>query len=91
MRWIRPSSVLGLHRVVEVAAQQRPLAPGQVAGCDPQGGVVDDGAWDEAALQAGGLVGADLGDTKLLLDVLGVAAADRIMDRPGQQAPLTLP
>src|ERR1039458_1065942 len=75
---------------MEVAAQQRAPAAGQIARGDPDRGIDHDRMRDQAALQTRVLVSLDLRDAKLLLDLVSVSPADRVADRPREQIAIDL-
>jgi hypothetical protein len=76
--------VIRLDRVVEVAAEQRPLAAGPIAGADPEALVGQQRDREQPALEAGGLLGQHLRGAQLLADRVGLPALDGVEDRAAQ-------
>jgi hypothetical protein len=77
-------AVARVHEVVEVAAQQSALAARAMPGADQQRAVVEDRHRQQPAFQARRLLGQDLGRAQPLADAVGLAALDRVKDRPAQ-------
>ena len=73
-----------LGDVEEVAAQQCPVAPRVVARRDPHRVVADQRSRRKPAFQSSDLTRLGLGQTKLLAGLVGLAATDRIANRPRQ-------
>ena len=78
-------AVAALDDVVEVAAQQRLLGAGLVAGEDPHLRVLDQRGGEQTALQAGVLVGAQPGVAQRPAHPVGAAALDGVAHGPGQR------
>jgi hypothetical protein len=72
-------------RVVEVAAEQHPLATGLVADLQVDVRVLQQRGREQAAFEAGPFGGQQLGLPQLALGVLGTAAFDRVPDAAQQQ------
>lgn len=87
----------GVHRavgradgVVEVTAEQRAGAARAVAGRETQRGAVQERRREQAALQAGVLLGAQPGLGELALGDVGAPALDGVAHRTAQQAAVQL-
>ena len=83
-------AVGGLDGVVEVAAEQRPLASRPVVGGQPQRRVADQRRGQQAALQPRVLLGVGARELELLAGLLGAPALDRVADRARQPLPVDL-
>ena len=83
-------AVVVLHGVVEVAAQQRAPAARAVVRGQLQLRVADQRRRQQAALQAGVLLGVQPRDLELLARLVGAPALDRVADRARQPLPVDL-
>ena len=79
-----------LHRVVEVAAQQRAPAARAVVRGQLQRGIADQRGRQQAALEAGVLLGVQACDLELLARLVRAPALDRVADRARQSLPVDL-
>ena len=86
--WTVPSGVL--HRVVEVAAQQRAPAARAVVGGQLQAGIADQRGRQQAALEAGVLLGVQARDLELLARLVRAPALDRVAHGARQSLPVDL-